>query len=463
MTLSSALNIAASGLTVAGLQTEVTSRNIANGDRPGFSRKSVSTVTASTGEARVGGIERSVDAMLVRLDRSGRSRLSAATTRAEGIAAYTVHLGQPNDGFSPAAMMEKLRTSLVALAAFPSQDAAQLQVVSAAKDVTRTLVGLTKSLGTVEREVDLNLRYDVAAANEAMQELADLNRKISAPADGLMKVELEDRISGLIDTLSDYMDIQTVTNAQGMVSVYTAAGAELLVRDQVFDLAWDPGTGRLTAGQVDLTPGGPGRGIGGGSLAGLLDLRNRVLPGFGDQLDSMAAALVQGFEAANPMPDGRGLFTDAGTAYAPLQQRGLAARIAVNETLDPDAGGSADGLRTGGVAGVAAGDISRIDAMLTTFSSVVTVPTAGLGAGLTLAALAPALVGGQQAVRANAEAAAETSRAAADTVGAARTNFEGVNIDDEMQKLLLVQQSYAANAKVLTTVSNMLDTLLSAV
>jgi flagellar hook-associated protein 1 FlgK len=463
MTLSSALNIASSGLTVAGLQTEVTSRNIANADRPGFSRKSVATVTAATGQARVGSIERSVDAMLVRLERTGRSRLAASTTRAEGIAAYTAHLGQPQDGFSPAAMMEKLRSSLVTLAAFPSQDAAQLQVVSSAKDIVRGLVGLAKSLGTVSREVDLNLRYDVAAANDAMQELAALNRKVSTPVDGLVKVELADRMSGLVDTLSEFMDIQTVTNAQGMVSVYTAAGAELVVRDQVFDLACDAATGRLTAGPVDLTPGGPGRGIGGGSLAGLLDLRNGVLPAFGDQLDGLAAALIHGFQTANPMADGRGLFTDAGAAFSSLLQPGLASRIAVNETLDPDAGGTAGLLQSGGTAGVLAGDTSRIDAMLIAFSQVVTVPTGGLGSGLTLSALAPALVGGQQGARANAEAAAETSRAASETVASARTNFEGVNIDDEMQKLLLVQQSYAANAKVLTTVSTMLDTLLAAV
>ncbi len=463
MTLSSALNIAASGLGVAGVQTEVTSRNIANADRPGFTRKSVSTVTAHTGEARIGTVDRSVDTLLVRLERAGRSRLALESTRAEGIAAYTAHLGQPSEGFSPAAMVEKLRTSLVTLSAFPAQGAAQLQVISSAKDAARTLVSLTKSLATVTQEVDLNLRYDVAAANDAMQELAVLNKRASVPLDALSKVEVADRMAGLVDTLSEYMDIQTVTNAQGMVSVYTAAGAELVVRDQVFDVAYNGATGRLTAGSVDLTPGGTGRGIGGGSLSGLLDLRNQVLPAFGDQLDGMAAALLQGFEDANPMTDGRGLFTDAGAPFSPLLQAGLAGRIAVNETLDPDAGGSTDRLRTGGIAGVATGDASRIDAMLTAFSQVVTVATGGLGAGLTLAALAPALVGGQQAVRANAEAAAETSRAASETVASARSNFEGVSIDDEMQKLLLVQQSYAANAKVLITVSTMLDTLLAAV
>lgn len=463
MSLSSALNIAASGLGVAGLQSEVTSRNIANAERPGFTRKTVATVTAPSGEVRAGAVERSVDAMLARLERAGRSRLAAASTMAEGIAAYANHLGQPEEGISPADMVQKLQTALVTLAAFPAQVSAQLQVVSTAKDVARSLVGLTRSLSTVTREVDLNLRYDVAAANDAMQELAVLNRRVSAPLDGLTKAGIADRMAGLVDTLADFMDIQAVTNADGTVSVHTAAGAELVVRNQVFDLAYDPATGRLTAGAVDLTPAGTGRGIAGGSLAGLLDLRNAVLPGFGEELDGLAAALVRGFEIANPMTDGRGLFTDAGAAYSAPAQEGLAGRIAVNEALDPDVGGATDLLRTGGIVGVAAGDTSRIAAMLTGFSALVTVPTGGLGAGLTLATLAPTLVGAQQARRANAESSAETARTAQETVASARMNFEGVNIDDEMQKLLLVQQSYAANAKVLTTVSTMLDTLLAAV
>ena len=463
MSMSSALNIAASGLGVASLQAEVASRNISGADRPGFTRKEVSTLTTRSGEVRVGAVERSVDAMLVRLERAGRSRLAAASTRAEGIAAYTAHLGQPQDGFSPSDFVGRLQTALVTLSAFPSQAAAQLQVVSRAKEVTGSLVGLVKSLGTVAREVDLNLRYDVAAANDAMQELAELNKGVFSAMDPLARTGMADRMSGLVDTLAEFMDIQTVTNPDGMVSVYTAGGAELVVRDQVFDVAYDAATGRLSAGAVDLTPAGTGRGIAGGSLAGLLDLRNVTLPGFADQLDGLAAGLVRAFEIANPMPDGRGLFTDAGAQFSPARQAGLAGRIAVNEVLDPDAGGSTDWLRTGGMGDVATADASRVDAMLTAFSNPVTVLTGGLGAGLTLAELAPALVGRQQAERASAESTAETTRAAADTVASARTNFEGVNIDDEMQKLLLVQRSYAANAKVLTTVSTMLDTLLAAV
>ncbi|WP_292291550.1 flagellar hook-associated protein FlgK [Marivita sp.] len=464
MTLTSALHIASSGLGAAALKTGVTSQNIANADRPGFTRKAVGTVTTASGQVKAGRIDRSVDAMLTRLDRTGKSRLAAHTTVAEGISAYTNHLGQPTDATSPAAHVEKLRSALVTLSGFPDQEAAQLQVVSMAKAAATNLRSLSGTLDTVAREVDLNLRYDVTAVNGAMQELAQLNRRVGIPADPLDENRRADRMAELVDTVAEYMDIQTVTTGEGVVNLYTGSGVELVVRDRVFDVAYDGAAGTLRAGAVDITLGLPGRGVTGGTLAGLLELNNRVVPGFRDQLDGMAAALVQGFETANPIaPGGTGLFTDAGGVFSAALQPGLAARIAVNAALDPDLGGDPALLQSGGMAGVPASDPTRIDAMVQTFSQVVSVDTGGLGTTLTLADLAPTLVGSQQALRANADGAAITSRTASETVSAARANFEGVNIDDEMQKLLLVQQSYAANAKVLTTVTNMLDTLLAAV
>jgi len=39
-------------------------------------------------------------------------------------------------------------------------------------------------------------------------------------------------------------------------------------------------------------------------------------------------------------------------------------------------------------------------------------------------------------------------------------SFGGVDTDAEMQSLLLIEQSYAANARVIQTVSDMLDILM---
>ena len=48
-------------------------------------------------------------------------------------------------------------------------------------------------------------------------------------------------------------------------------------------------------------------------------------------------------------------------------------------------------------------------------------------------------------------------------IEAARASVQGVNIDEELQQLMLIEQSYAANATVMKTLGEMMDTLLAAV
>ncbi|MFD2739554.1 flagellar hook-associated protein FlgK [Sulfitobacter aestuarii] len=466
MGISSAFNIARSGLGATALQADLVSRNIANADAPGHSRKSAQLVTGQSGEVRVAGVDRSVSTLLTRLDRGNAARLSAGVTLAEGIKAYTDYLGQPEEGISPAALLNGLNAAVASLSGMPGEAASQRAVVTAAHAMAGNLNHLSEVLSGVNAEVDYNLRYDISAANDTLNGIAALNKQILGTEQGsALQAEHRDRLDKLIDKVTEYLDVQVVSTADGSVNLYTGGGAELVIGTQVQDLAHDRATGRLRAGAVDITPGPGGRGVSGGTLAGLFALKSEVLPGFGAQLDALAGALVSGFETANPVaPGGQGLFTDAGNGFDPGALSGLAGRITVNAAVDPEQGGDATRLQSGGGAGaLAPGDPARVFAMLDIFAQPVTVDSAGLGTGLDLGGLANALVTQQQGRRSAAEGEVLASRAAGDTIAASRANFQGVNIDDEMQKLLLIEQSYKANARVLSTVGEMMDTLLAAV
>ncbi|MEJ7139152.1 flagellar hook-associated protein FlgK [Amphibiibacter pelophylacis] len=62
---------------------------------------------------------------------------------------------------------------------------------------------------------------------------------------------------------------------------------------------------------------------------------------------------------------------------------------------------------------------------------------------------------------AQAKTSAQVSASTARSAETARTNFSGVNMDEEAAKLLTFQQSYQASAKVLQVAQNVMDTLLS--
>ena len=52
---------------------------------------------------------------------------------------------------------------------------------------------------------------------------------------------------------------------------------------------------------------------------------------------------------------------------------------------------------------------------------------------------------------------------AAAAIEQAKLGAQGVNVDDELQQLMMIEKGYAANSRVVSTLSTMLDTLLNAV
>ncbi len=463
MSLTAALGIAKSGLSVTAVRADMVSRNIANAGTEGFSRKSERTVSMENGAVKVGGFERQVDGMLSRLDRSNVSRMGALQTMVDGMKAYTDFLGQPSDKISPAALMGDLKAAFVTLNGAVSEGSAQVATVTAARNLTSNLRSLSATLTSIGNEVEMNIRYEVADLNNFLSGIAKLNRQMLAESAGTSRmVEYKDHMDRLLQSVAGVLDLQTTTDANGIVSVLTGGGVELVTGPDIHDVAFDAATGRLTAGDVDMTPGMNNRSFSEGSLAGLFSLRNDTIPGWSSELDTLAAALVDGFETV-PLDAGLGLFTDDGGPYDPVAIDGLASRIAINSAADPDQGGDPRLLQNGGNPALPAGNTSVADAMLALFNTPTGIVGRDFGESAGLTDMATNIVASQQKLRADTEANSRSASTAAATISASRENLQGVDVDDELQKLLLVEQSYAANAKVLTAVSGMLDSLINVV
>lgn len=464
MGISAALGNAVSGLRANAVQTDVISKNISNGSTEGYTRKTVKLDTVG-GNVTVSSIDRQVSSLLDRLDRGNISKLSNQQTVAEGVSAYTDFLGQPDDESSPSALLAELKGAMIGFSGSVNDGGSQNAVVSAAKELASQMNRLSSTAQAVQKEVELNINYDVSDLNTALYEVAKLNSRIASSAEGSqMAASLEDDMGRALDKIASLMDVQTKTSDNGMISITTSGGTELLRGVNVHDVRYESATGQLTAGTVNITPGAGNRAFSDGSIGGLFILKNETLPAISSQLDAMSAAMVEGFERVAPISaDGRSLFTDAGAAYDPLAVDGLASRLRVHEGADPDTGGNPEILQNGGNPAVTSGDNSIALAMVQLFNDPVAVPTAGLGTNLTLSVMVSTMVGNQQQQRVDAERSAATTSAAAATISSSRLNLQGVNIDDELQKLMLVEQSYAANAKVLTTVDAMMDSLMNAI
>jgi flagellar hook-associated protein 1 FlgK len=223
------------------------------------------------------------------------------------------------------------------------------------------------------------------------------------------------------------------------------------------------------AGDIDITPNSAtARGSDSGRLAGLSWLIANDLPQMKLQLDELARGLVQSFEAADASVGAGqpGLFTDAGGAFDPAQLDGLAGRLALNDSVQPDKGGALWRLRDGAGATFPGepGDTTQLNAFVDVLETGMAFDAAtGLSTNARLGDYAADLVSQQNVLRVGADAQAETARVRLITFEDNRSSIEGVNVDTELQKLLEIEQAYGANSQVLTSLSDMLDTLLASV
>jgi flagellar hook-associated protein 1 FlgK len=472
MSLSGALNSATAGLHTTQGQSRIAADNVSNAMTPGYVRREAVLVTASGGQggAVISEVRREVDATLQRMSRLENSRMTQYQSIQEGLTTYTAYLGQPGDGTSPADRFNDFQNSLTTLVNMPSSNGAQTSVALAAEDLVRSVKGAATTLSTTLNDVNMEIRYEVADLNTALYQLRDLNASGSGFTPGSLEAaQFDEKVDTILDQISGIVDTRIHRSSNGSISLYTVSGAALLEGRVVQDVTFNPSDGTLMAGNQDITPFKDGvRGIQHGSLAGLSELKRETIPQFSQQLDEYARGLIQTFEDADASlaPGEAGLFTDNGIAFDPANITGLASRLQINSKIsstgDAEVWRIRDGL--GATSPGAGSETVQINAFLAGLDTAMNAATGtGIPAEVTLRDFSAEMITSQAATRARAENDFNAAASAAEVVMSARRNSEGVNIDDEMQQLLLIEQSYAANSRVLTAVSEMIDTLIAAV
>ena len=181
---------------------------------------------------------------------------------------------------------------------------------------------------------------------------------------------------------------------------------------------------------------------------------------------AVARDLVERFETAmlDPtVPAGNpGLFTDSGAAFDITKEVGLAGRLGLNAIADPDQGGQSWRLRDGLGATVPGnpGEARQIQAFTQALTERRSPGSPVFGTGQqSLAGMGIGLMS-RAAQNAN-EAERSLSFAAASMTELTRVELaQGVDTDAELQTLMLVEQAYAANARMIEVADEMLQALL---
>jgi flagellar hook-associated protein 1 len=499
MSLSTALSIAASGLGVYSRLSDIAANNIANADVEGFVRKEGSLVSVTRDGRGLGvalaDILRHANPSLAREARREGALGAFLDVQAEALGAYAVELGQPSDGRSIAAALARLEQAFISLAETPESASLQREVVHAAHAVTDSLADLSASVRRLREDAELQIEAELDIVNQSLGELERVNDEIKLLAGtGRDVTALEDQRDRLIDAIALRIPVREIRRAPNDVLLLTEQGVPLfdgtaaqlgftrtagIAPAAIYASgAPDPGYAAILSGLTidgrDVAPGsGDAQAITSGRIAGLFAVRDDLTVQMQKQIDQLASALIDRFQdpANDPSlaPGTPGLFTSGGLFHDrsdPAEIVGMADRIAVNLAVDPDQGGAAWRVRDGVAAALpgAAGDATQAFRFLAAFDDTLTYPAdSGFAPTLSLRATGAELVSGQQSARAEAQTRAERQAVVASTLRDVRANATGVNVDDELQRMLQLEKSYAANANVVQSAARMLDELLSIV
>lgn len=479
MSLTIALNAALSGLRASQTGIELVSRNVSNATTEGYTRKTVpqdALIIGGQGAGvKLGEVTRQVNYQLQRDVRNGGSQAANLSVLQDFLSRFELSLGKPGDNTSIGNVVGALGDSFRTLATSPESVTAQTAVVNQAQQLAGTFNRLGNAVQSLRGEAERGIADAVGNVNRLLTDIESLNGQIvTANSTGRSSADLEDQRDRKLDALAKEIGINYFKRDNGEVTITTASGRTLL--DGVaHQLTFTP-VAQVTAGAaypatldgvmldgVDLfqtppiTP--PMTEVATGRLAGLADLRDRILPQAQLQLDELASVMTQQLAGLTPPLE---LFQDGTATYLPANITGYAQRIAVNLAVVNQPWRLRDGTAAAGPNTATPSDGTLPRAVIDLFETVQTFAAAtGLGTQFTYAQYGASLVGFQGAQRQEQADQLANQQVINNALNERLTGESGVNVDQEMALMVQLQNSYSANARVVTAIKEMLDALLS--
>ncbi len=414
-------------------------------------------------------------------------------------------LGTPGQGSDLGSLLGVVQNQFSTLLTNPSSQAQQSAVVSAASTLAMGINSLSSAYTTQRQAAQDDLGSAVTTLNATLATIGKLSDQIIAMQPTTMgTADLENQRDAAVQTLSGLINIKTIAQPNGDLSVFTPTGLSLPTRgvSNPFSIA----SGAAMPGAYYGPPSGglPGIMVGGndvtssmtgGQIGADVTLRDTTLPTDQAELDEFSYGISSRFSA-----EGLDLFTDpAGNVPSgggtPVQSSyvGYSATIQVNPDVIADPSLVRDGTpeNSGEITpndptaptGGGAGYTDLISNVLNyTFGSQTqsggnalqpTFQTTGLGASgtlsspfgsaATLAGYASNMVAAQAQQSATTTGNLTTEQALQTSLTSKVAASSGVSMDTEMSMMITLQNAYGVNAKIISAIQSMFGQLLQAV
>ena len=333
-------------------------------------------------------------------------------------------------------------------------------LASKSQTLARTFNNMATNLRQIQEDYDTNISGTIDEINGIAGQIADLNHKISqVEVAGQNSNDYRDQRDLLLKDLSALIDVTTFENDAGQVTVLVGDGKPLVQSPY----AWQLGTQINASGLQDVvwlerdgSPTDITAAIQGGRIRGWLDVRDGYAADYLNRLDTLAQSIVT--EVNTLHQNGFGLTIDP-ISGSPITGQDFfvgsgttAAAMAVN----PDLLSDANRIAAATTAATVPGDNRNAVAIAALQSTAIM-----SGGKATFSDYYSALVGSVGSDVRSASANHDYEASMVTQLENYRESVAGVSLDEEMINLVKYQHAYEAAARVITTVDEMLDTVLN--
>ena len=302
MGLTAGLNMAVRGMMTTALKTTLSSQNITNADKAGYSRKELVTtyLTTDQGSTPVSGIVVGTsDKFLLKALTGDISSYQAKNVISSSLDYYATQLGNTDSGSSLSSYLDSMYSALQYLATNPETSSNKSTVVQAADGLSSTLRDLSSSIQKLRLANEQKIDNSVTNINATLDRIDTLNDKINGSALGDASIaEYMDQRDLELQNLAGEMDIQYFYTADNRVQIYTGKGQALLLSDphhlsytvtnQVNGATQYPADfSPISVDGIDITTS-----LRSGNLAGYVELRDNIYVKEQAKLDEFASVLM---------------------------------------------------------------------------------------------------------------------------------------------------------------------------
>ena len=295
--ISFVLNLARGALSAQQQGIAVTGHNIANVNTPGYSRQRTNFVnlsTDTTSQIKLGygvlvdSVSQYYDRFITQNLQQKESVLGETETKKSTLS-YIESLFNDQAGNGLSQVLSEFWNGWQDLANNPSGIPERTALLQKAEALIERFHTIRSDLTRVQNEVGNSLGASLNDLNKWTGMVAELNQKIvSSESIGTAANDLRDQRNEVLKKISGLIEGNSFENEDGSVTFVTTNGLLLVDRAQSWNLSQNGADIYWNQVPTDVSDR-----LQGGKIGGLLDLRDETLPQYAANLDEMAGTLIQ--------------------------------------------------------------------------------------------------------------------------------------------------------------------------